>query len=56
METAKKEIKQAKKYDYFIINDNLDYAFERLKSIIIAERSKKERMLKKVKKLFDVIC
>lgn len=56
LEAAKKEIKEAKKYDYFIINDNLDDAFERLKSIIIAERSKKERMLKKVKRLLDVSC
>ena len=39
-------------YEYVIINENLEDAFERLKSVIIAERSKRERMMGKLKGLY----
>ena len=35
---AKKEISFSRKYDYIIINDKLEDAVRKLKSIIIAER------------------
>jgi len=44
---ARDEMKQAIWYNYFIINDNLEEAVEQLKSIIIAERCRRERVLKR---------
>ncbi len=41
---AKEEIAKATFYDYIVINDDFEEAIERLKSIIIAERCKKERV------------
>jgi guanylate kinase len=43
MENARQEMKDADKYDYLIINDNLDAAVGTLKSIIVAERSRQRR-------------
>ncbi len=40
---AKEEMKSIGQYDYVIVNDTVDQAVEVLKSIIIAERSKKRR-------------
>ncbi|MDP1881070.1 MAG: guanylate kinase [Parachlamydiaceae bacterium] len=37
LEWAKVELEAAKEYDYHVINDNLNTAFEVLKSIVIAE-------------------
>lgn len=56
LENAKLEIKEVRLYDYSIINDNLDSAFEIFKSIIIAERSRKEHSLPRVMEIFgDII-
>ncbi|GMR05391.1 MAG: guanylate kinase [Thermodesulfobacteriota bacterium] len=52
LKIALEEISRAPEYEYIIVNDELDKAFDRLKSIIIAERSKSSRMMDKVKKLF----
>jgi guanylate kinase len=46
------EIKNAPLYEYIIINDVLDSAFEKLKSIIISERSKTKRMLSSIREIF----
>ena len=51
---ALEEIRRVENYDYIIINDDLDSAFERLKSIIIAERAKKQRMIGKVRARFNL--
>lgn len=37
---AQTEIEQAEKYDYFIVNDDLEIALEILKSIVVAEEYK----------------
>ncbi|MFH1406421.1 MAG: guanylate kinase [Candidatus Omnitrophota bacterium] len=37
---ARKELKNLKQYNYVVINDNINKALERLKSIVIAERAK----------------
>lgn len=42
---ATDEIQQATWYDYIIVNDKLEEAVEQLKSIIIAERCRRERVL-----------
>lgn len=52
---AEAEIKKASDYDYIIINDRLVAAFERLKSIVLAERSRSSRMAEKVAGLFGDI-
>ncbi len=51
LRTAFEEIKKAADYDYIIINDDLDGAFERLKAIIIAERSRKESLIEDVERI-----
>jgi len=40
---AEKEMREAGKYTYFIVNDDLDEAVEALKAIIIAERCRRRR-------------
>jgi guanylate kinase len=42
---AQEELKSLELYDYVIVNDKVDQAVEVLKSIVIAERSRKRRAL-----------
>ncbi len=49
---ALEEIRKAPAYEYIIINERLEEAFEKLKSVIVAERSKSARMMERVRKLF----
>ncbi len=44
---ARDEMKQVVWYNYAVINDNFEEAVEQLKSIIIAERCRRERVLKR---------
>jgi guanylate kinase len=48
------EIKRADAYEYIIINDDLDSAFERLKSVMVAERTRQKRVIGKVKEIFGI--
>lgn len=48
MAQARDEMKQARWYDYIIVNDRIDEAAEQLKSIIIAERCRRERVLERI--------
>lgn len=41
---AQAEIRRARGYDYCIVNDDLDLAFEELKSVVIAERLRCSRL------------
>lgn len=52
LKIALDEIKNAPRYEYIIINDVLENAFEKLKSIIISEKSKSKRMLFSVREIF----
>jgi guanylate kinase len=45
---ARNEMKQARWYDYIIVNDRIEEAAEQLKSIIIAERCRRERVLERI--------
>ncbi|WP_027340741.1 guanylate kinase [Halonatronum saccharophilum] len=38
MENATKELEEAKNYDYLIVNDEVDRAVDKLRSVIIAQR------------------
>ena len=42
--TAYKEINEAKKYNYVVINDKVDNAVKRVESIIIAEKCRVDRI------------
>ncbi len=58
LEAAIDEIKEAAKdagnYDYIIINDLLDAAFNSLRSIITAERTRKEAVMETVREKFEI--
>jgi guanylate kinase len=55
LEAAKIEIQESMWYDYVIINDSLEDAFERLKSIVIAERSRGNRMVGQAKQIYQEV-
>ena len=50
---ASNEIEEFDKYDYLLINDNLDASFEKLRGIILAERCRTERAREQVKKIVE---
>ncbi|MBY9067088.1 guanylate kinase [Hyphomonas sp. WL0036] len=45
MEDAKREIMHWRRYDYVIVNDQLEVAYQRLKRILLVERLKRLRQL-----------
>ena len=45
VETAAKELKVAKEYDYIIVNDDIEKATDDILSVIKAEKCKKERII-----------
>lgn len=51
---AADEMREARWYDYIIINDDFDVACRELSAIVIAYRRKTFRMMEKVGKLFDM--
>ncbi|NVN90815.1 MAG: guanylate kinase [Desulfuromonadales bacterium] len=51
---ASDEIKEARWYDYIIINDRFQDAFEELSSIVLAQNHRTFRMMGQVAKLFDI--
>lgn len=53
LEEASNEIEEFDKYDYLLINDNLDASFEQLRGIILAERCRTERARVQVKKIVE---
>ncbi|GAE29189.1 MULTISPECIES: guanylate kinase [Halalkalibacter] len=54
MNVAKEEIDMMKNYDYVVENDQVELAVERIKSIVIAEHCKRERLIEKYKELVEV--
>lgn len=55
LKIAVEEIKKAALYDYIIINDDLEAAFEHFKSVIAAEKARTPRMLEKIAGLFGSV-
>ena len=51
---ASAEIRESRWYDYIIINDLFENAFEELSAIVLAQNRKTFRMLEQVAKLFDI--
>ena len=54
LENARNELKHIEDYDYVLINDDYDQAVSSLKSIIIAERCKRERVLPQICELLQL--
>lgn len=54
IENAAAEIREAHRYDYIIVNDVFTKAVEELKSVIIAERCRTERVMAAVSEKFDM--
>lgn len=55
LKIAKEEIRRSTGYDYIIINDDLEQAFEKMKSIIVSEKARAFRMMKSVEDIFGDI-
>lgn len=55
LKIAEEEIRKAPLYDYLIVNDELDRAFEELKSVMIASRAATPRMEGRLMELFGDI-
>ncbi len=51
---AQEEIKCAKDYDYVIINDILEVSFEKLKAIVVAQRTSRSAVAAEVERLFEI--
>ena len=41
---ARREVDEYAQYEYVVVNDELDAAVERLRSIVLAERARVKRM------------
>jgi guanylate kinase len=52
-DNALAEIREIVWYDYVIMNDELDAAIDRLRSIYVAEKCRRERMMVEIKPFFD---
>lgn len=53
LKEAKKEIDMMSEYDYVVVNDDVDKAVEKIKSIIVAEHCKRERIENQYKKILE---
>lgn len=54
VEASMEEISKASEYDYIILNDDLDASFEKMKSIVRAERTRKDRVIVEVRDRFGI--
>ncbi|MSO56911.1 MAG: guanylate kinase [Acidobacteria bacterium] len=53
LEVAREEVSAFDQYDYVVINDELDSCVERIKSIVLAERSALDCMRPEARKILD---
>lgn len=53
MTIARDEIEMMNKYDYVVENDEVDFAVDRIKAIVIAEHCRKDRLIEKYKQLVE---
>jgi len=54
IDRAAEEIREARWYDYIIVNDRFENAFAELSAIVVAQSRRTFRMLEQVAKLFDI--
>ena len=50
---AKNEIEMMDKYDYVVVNDNIEEAVSRVQSIVVSEHCKRERVAKEYKAILE---
>lgn len=50
---ARHELSQFQQYDYLVVNDTVDQAYRKLESIILATRSRRERMAAQAQRILD---
>lgn len=50
---AKNEIEMMDKYDYVVVNDNVEEAVSRVQSIVVSEHCKRERVAKEYKAILE---
>jgi guanylate kinase len=55
LKIAEEEIRKAPDYDYLIVNDDLDQAFEELRAVMVAEKAAVPRMQDRLFELFGDI-
>lgn len=54
IQNASGEIKEARWYDYIIVNDKFSEALEQLKSVLIAEQCRSTRLLQGLSRIFTI--
>jgi len=53
LQIAREEIRKALEYDYIVVNDILEVAFERLRFIITAEKCRTDRLAGEIEKIVE---
>lgn len=53
LNNARKEVRQVSDFEYIVVNNDLDIATDNLKSIIIAERLKRDRQIYHIQDILD---
>jgi len=53
LQQAKKEIKMMSEYDYVVMNDDVELAVDKIKSIVQSEHCKRERIEKQYKQILE---
>lgn len=53
LENARSEVRQCKRYEYAIVNDDLGRATEALAAIFLSRRYRRERMQRQIKQILD---
>ncbi len=55
MTVAKEEIDMMEHYHYVVVNDEVEFACDRIQAIVIAEHCKKERKIKQYRRLLKEV-
>lgn len=53
LQEARKEIDMMRKYDYVVVNDDVDRAVEKVQSIVVSEHCKRERVQQDYNKILE---
>jgi guanylate kinase len=53
LDYARHELSQFPQYDYLVVNDTVEQAYRKLESIVLATRSRRERMASQAQRILD---
>jgi len=53
LQEARKEIEMMREYDYVVVNDDVDHAVEKVKSIVVSEHCNRERIEDQYNKILE---